>query len=68
MQDSLFVGIGDYGSPCQALDVHNAVLVKRDPLQVRIGMAERVRELAQREFFLPGQDVADPRCILSPSV
>ena len=26
------------------------VLVKRDPLQVRIETAERVRELAQQEF------------------
>jgi len=46
----------------------NTVLVKRDPLQVRIGMAERVRELAQQEFFLSAQDAADPGCILSPTV
>ena len=34
--------------------------------QVRI--AERVRELAQREFFVQAPDAAGPRCILSPSV
>jgi hypothetical protein len=44
------------------------VLVKRDPLQVRIGMAERVHELAQQEFFRRAQGAADPGCILSPSV
>ena len=41
------------------------VLVKRDPLQVRI--AERVRELAQQEFFLPARDAVAARCIRFPN-
>lgn len=44
------------------------VLVKKDPLLVRMGTAEQVRELAQREFSLPGPDAVDLGCILSPSV
>jgi hypothetical protein len=32
------------------------VLVKKDPLQVRMAAAERVRELAQQVFFLEEPD------------